>query len=194
MIRKYLMIKDNNIGPVPNMGDIHDKDPDVLKLAKHVYSMFGSFYIGYGSSPIPSPEWNVRADINASKKFASSGAKITYAGLDITDYVRLKYEFIELLNDRKSPLTDAIVGLYSLWSLGREPKPEPVLFDAVAVSMVIWPELFETRKAFVKVTDEGYTVIDETKEPNCTIGMSINTKEFLAKYMDRLMKQNFMRK
>jgi inosine-uridine nucleoside N-ribohydrolase len=101
---------------------------------------------------------------------------------------------IELLSLRKSPLTDAVVGLYSLWSLGRDAKFEPVLFDAVAVGMVIWPELFVTRKAFVKVTDEGYTVIDESKEPNCEIGMSINTKEFLTKYIDRLMKQNLMRK
>lgn len=182
------------VGPVPNMADILDKDPGALKLAKHVYSMFGSFYMGYSSSPIPSAEWNVRADVSSSKKFVSSGAKITYAGLDITTYVILKYELIELLSHRKSPLTDAVVGLYSLWGFGRDAKPEPVLFDAVAVSMVIWPELFKTRKAFVKVTDEGYTVIDESKEPNCEIGISVNTKEFLNKYIDRLMKQNLMRK
>jgi inosine-uridine nucleoside N-ribohydrolase len=78
--------------------------------------------------------------------------------------------------------------------MGRNGKPEPILFDAVAVSMVIWPELFNTRKIFVKVSDEGYTVIDESKEPNCEIGTSINTQEFLNKYIDRLMKQNLMRK
>jgi purine nucleosidase len=182
------------VGPVPNMSDILDKDPGALKLAKHIYSMFGSFYMGYEkNSPIPSREWNVVADVNASKKFTTSGAKITYAGLEVTAYINLKYELIEVLNNRKSPLTDAVVGLYSLWGLGRI-KPEPVLYDAVAVSMVIWPELFKTRKAFIKVTDEGYTVIDESKEPNCEIGMSINTTEFFNKYIDRLMKQNLMRK
>jgi purine nucleosidase len=182
------------IGPVSNLSDIIDKEPGILKLAKHVYAMFGSFYMGYSSSPVPAPEYNVLADVKASKKFVSSGAKITYAGLDITTYVNLKYDLIELLNDRKSPLTDAIVGLYSLWSFGRDPKPEPVLFDAVTVSMILWPELFTTKKVFVKVTDDGYTVIDENKEPNCEIGMSVNTREFLNKYMDRLMKQNLMRK
>ena len=60
--------------------------------------------------------------------------------------------------------------------------------------MILWPELFTTRKDFVKVTDEGYTVIDESKESNCEIGMSVNTEEFLKKYMDRLMKQNLIRK
>jgi len=182
------------VGPVPNMGDIIDKEPNALKLAKHIYSMFGSFYMGYGSSPIPSAEWNTRADVASSKKFVSSGAKITYAGLDITTFVRLKYELIERLNLRKSPLTDAVVGLYSLWSFGQAPKAEPVLFDAVAVSMVLWPDLFSTRNAFVRVTDEGLTVIDESKEPDCEIGISVNSSEFFNRYMDRLMKQNLMRK
>jgi len=182
------------VGPVPNMGDIIDKEPNALKLAKHIYSMFGSFYMGYGSSPIPSAEWNTRADVASSEKFVSSGAKITYAGLDITTFVRLKYEMIERLNIRKSPLTDAVVGCYSLWSFGQAPKAEPVLFDAVAVSMVLWPDLFSTRNASVRVTDEGLTVIDESIEPDCEIGISVNSSEFFNRYMDRLMKQNLMRK
>jgi hypothetical protein len=44
------------------------------------------------------------------------------------------------------------------------------------------------------VTDEGYTVIDDSREPNCEIGMSVKTEEFLKKYIDRLMKQNLLRK
>ena len=182
------------VGPVPNMADIIDKDPGALKLARHVYSMFGSFYLGYGSSPVPSAEWNVRADVEASRKLISSGADITCAGLDITTFVILEYEMIEQMNLRKSPLTDALVGLYSLWGLERGPKPQPILFDAVTVAMILWPELFKTRKAHVFVTDEGYTVIDDTKEPNCEIGMSIKTEEFLKLYTNRIMRQNLMRK
>jgi purine nucleosidase len=180
------------VGPVPNMADILEKDPDALKLAKHVYSMFGSFYMGYGNNPIPSAEWNVRADVAASQKFASSGAKISYAGLDVTTYVKFNEDLIERLSHRKSPLTDALESLYSLWGM-KLVKPIPTLFDPVAVAMVIWPDLVTTRKAYVKVTGEGYTVIDESKEPNCEIGMSIDTKEFLDRLMDRLMKQNLMR-
>ena len=127
------------VGPVANIADVLDKDPDALKLAKHVYSMFGSFYTGYNRSPIPSPEWNVRADISSAKKLVSSGARITYAGLDITGHVALNYDLIEVLNNRKTPLTDALVGLTSLWGLGVEPKPAPKLFDPEMVAMVIWP-------------------------------------------------------
>ncbi len=59
--------------------------------------------------------------------------------------------------------------------------------------MVLWPELFETRKAFVKVIDAGYTVIDESKEPNCEIGMSIQKDEFLRRVMERYLQQNLHR-
>ena len=34
------------VGPVPNMLDVVKKDPQALKLAKRIYSMFGSFYMG----------------------------------------------------------------------------------------------------------------------------------------------------
>jgi len=176
------------VGPVPNMADIIKKDPNALKLAKHIYSMYGSFYMGYDTGPIPSAEWNVRADEEASKAFSACGAKITYAGLDVTTFVKWDEEKKLKLLMRQSPLTDALCGLYTLW--GHE---TPTLFDCVAVGMVLWPELFKTRKAFVKVIDGGYTVIDESKAPNCEIGMTINKKEFLDRLLKRYLTQNLMR-
>lgn len=181
------------IGPVTNMGDIMDKDPGALKLAKHVYAMFGSFYMGYGSSPIPCAVWNVEADIKASQKFVSSVAKFTFAGLDVTTFVRLKKEYIDLLNYRKSPLTDAILSLFALSSIERK-QPEPIIYDAVTVGMILWPELFRTRKANVHVDDRGYTIIDESKKPNCEIATSVNVNGYFEKYVGRMLQQNLMPK
>lgn len=176
------------VGPVSNMADILKKDPDALKLAKHVYSMYGSFYMGYNTGPIPDAEWNVRADEEAAKVFSACGAKLTYAGLDVTTFVKWDAEKRLKLLMRQSPLTDAICGLYTLW--GRE---TPTLYDCVAVGMVLWPDVFTTRKAFVKVIDGGYTVIDESKAPNCEIGMTINTGEFLNRLLQRYLTQNLIR-
>lgn len=176
------------VGPVPNMLDIVRKDPEALKLAKHIYSMFGSFYMGYDGGPVPDPEWNVMADVEASKAFTSSGVRITYAGLDVTTFVKWNEERRLRLLMRQSPLTNALTGLYTLW--GRQ---TPTLFDCVAVGMVLWPDLFRTRPAHVRVIEGGYTVIDESKEPNCEIGVSIQTEEFLDRLMDRYLTQNLMR-
>lgn len=176
------------IGPVSNMSDVLKKDPNILKLAQHIYSMFGSFYIGYDGSPIPDAEWNVRADVKSAKMFATSGAPITYAGLDITTHVKLEKEFRFKLLMRQSPLTNVLSALYSLW--GYE---TPTLYDVVAVGMALWPELSETRPAHVEVTDSGYTVIDDSKEPNCEVGITINRHEFLNRIMKRYLQQNLER-
>jgi inosine-uridine nucleoside N-ribohydrolase len=181
------------VGPVPNMMDVLNKDPDALKLAKHVYSMFGSFYMGYDTGPIISPEWNVRGDEEAAMKFVASGAEITFAGLDVTTYVKLDENYRNKLLMRQSPLTNALMGLYTLWGYESYAHPDPTLHDVVAVGMFLWPELYTTRPAHVKVIEGGYTVIDETKEPNGRIGMSIQKEEFLERVMERLLTQNLGR-
>jgi len=181
------------VGPVPNMMDVIKKDPGALKLAKHVYSMFGSFYMGYDTGPIISAEWNVRGDEEAARMFVESGADITFAGLDVTTYVKLEENYRNKLLMRQSPLTNALAGLYTLWRYESYAHPDPVLHDVVAVGMFLWPELYTMRSAHVKVIEGGYTVIDESKEPNGRIGMSIRKEEFLERVMERLLTQNLGR-
>lgn len=177
------------VGPVTNIGDIIRKDPEALKLAKHVYSMFGSFYLGYGTAENPNPvisqEWNVFGDSEASKLLVGSGAPITYCGLDVTTKVWFDKDLQFELLMRQSPLTDAICGLTVLWG-----GDKPCLHDAVTVGMVLWPDLFTTRPGYVKISGEAYTVIDENKEPNSDIALTVNTGEFLKRLMHRYLTQS----
>jgi len=176
-------------GPVPNMADVAAKDAGALKKAKAIYAMFGSFYMGYGRDPAPSAEWNVAADVASAKTFVEAGAEITYAGLDITTFVALEEKNRNRLLMRQSPLTNALCGLYSLWEL-----ETPILYDAVAVGMLLWPELFVTRPAHVRVLDNGFTVIDESKPANGRIGVHIQKDEFIKRLMQRLLQQNLHRR
>jgi purine nucleosidase len=182
------------VGPVPNMQDVLQKDPEALKLAKRVVSMFGSFYMGYGTGSPPTPEWNVRADIKAAQLFVQSGAHITYAGLDITTFVKLNEAYRSRIFLRQSPLTNALSGLYTLWGFESYAQPDPTLFDVVAVGMVLWPELFTVRKVHVVVDDQGYTRIDPDKAPNGKIGVTIEMDEFLKRVVERYIKQNLIRR
>ena len=177
-----------SVGPVMNLADVIDKDPEALKLAKKVYSMFGSFHIGYGTMPAIDAEWNVRVDIPASQKFVNSGAEIVYAGLDVTAMVKLDQAKRDQLLMRQSPLTNALSGLYVLWE-----NETPTLFDPVAIGMLIYPELFRTEKVHIQVDEKGYTRLIPGKEPNAEIGVQIDRQEFLKRIMDRYMKQNLER-
>lgn len=173
------------LAPLPNIADVIKKDPSALKLAKHIYSMLGSYYIGYDGNPRPDAEWNVFADISSAKEFIAQGLGVTYAGLDITTSVRLDKEEIDRLEKRNSPLTNALCSLYSLW--GTE---KATLFDAVAVSMLLWPDLFTTKPAKIRVTDDGHTVMEENKKSDSQVGISINKDEFIKRMITRLLRQN----
>lgn len=181
------------VGPVCNIQDVIKQDPEALKLAKKVVSMFGSFYMGYDAGPKISAEWNVRGDVKAAQAFINSGADITLAGLDVTTFVKLNEENRNRLLMRQSPLTNSLCALYTLWRYESYAYPDCTMFDGVAVGMVLWPELFTTKKVHVTVDENGYTLIDENKNPNCSIGITIDKDEFLNRMMDRLLKQNLMR-
>ena len=175
-------------GPVPNMADILRKDPDALKLTKKIYSMFGSFYHGYGTKSVPDAEWNVRADVESAKAFAESGAEIVYAGLDITAFVTLEADQRLKILMRQSPLTNALCSLYALWG-----NDTPVLYDVVAVAQFLWPELFSWRPAYVRVTDGGFTVIDESLKSDAWVGVWVNKDELIRRVMERYIRQNLGR-
>ncbi len=180
------------VGPVTNMMDVIQLDENALSKAKHIYAMFGSFYIGYGSNPVISREWNVRADEEASKIYTSNVSNISYAGLDITTFVKWDDDRMMELMMRKSPLTDALTSLTTLWRQDQK-NHIPTLYDCVAVGLLLWPDLFITRPAHVKVIHGGYTVIDESQEANGLIGMEIREEEFLNRLMNLYLNQNLMR-
>lgn len=201
------------IGPVPNIGDVIRKDPEALKLAKHIYAMYGSFYRGYDNKgmltpsapglrkewtvmPVPSAEYNVAMDVESSKLFSASGAQITYAPLDITTFIVMDEKDQQKIWMRHSPLTDALSGLYALWSADFDDlfgQATWVIYDCVAIGMALWPDLFTTRPAHVRVIDGGFTVIDESKPPNSEIGVTINKDLFLKRVLQRWVYQNLGR-
>lgn len=181
------------VGPVTNMKDVIELDRNALSNAKHIYAMFGSFYVGYGMTPVISAEWNVKADEVASKMYVENVKNITYAGLDVTTFMQWDKVRNKKMVLRNSPLTDALTALTTIWQHGQQ-NTIPTLYDCVAVGMIIWPDLFTVRPAHVKVIDGGYTVIDESKEPNGFVGMEIKKEEFLDRLLDLYINQNMMRK
>jgi len=190
-LRKYPnQITIISVGPVTNLGDVIEKDPEAWRMVKAVYSMFGSFYRGYDKGPVPHPEWNVVADVKSSQKLISSGVPLTLIGLDVTTLAMFGPERRLRLLYRNSPLTNALCSLYSLWS-GTD--TDPMLHDPLAVSIAITPDFVTTRAAHVIVSDEGYTLIDNSQLPNCRISMHLQTERFLNWLTRRLLNQNLMR-
>lgn len=175
------------VGPVSNMADVIKKDSSALQKTKAIYSMFGSFYRHGYKKYVPKAEYNVRVDVVSSQLFIKSNADITLSPLDITLDARLETEYLNQIKNHNSELSDALYELTNLWSKNKT----ATLHDVVAVGSYIWPDLFYFRKAHVKILESSFSVIDESKDPNCRIALAFlsdNHKNiFLQRVVDRLI-------
>lgn len=131
--------------------------------------------------------------MKAARALLASGAKLELAGLDTTTLVKLGEADRMRLLYRNSPLTDALSGLYILWRYESYARPDPTLFDVVPIGMVLWPVLFTSRPAHVRVTDTGMTELVKDAAPNSEIGVTVDQDELVKRIMDRYLRQNLMR-
>jgi inosine-uridine nucleoside N-ribohydrolase len=173
------------IGPVTNLADVIRRDPEAWKMVRHVYAMFGSFYSGYHPGSGPAAEWNVAADVESARLFIDSGVPVTLAGLDVTARTQFCHLRRGRLFSRRAPLIDAVRELYTRWAEG-SPWPDPTLHDAVAVSMALDCGFVDTEGAFVRITDDGFTVVEADRAPNCRIGVRIDREALLDWVLHRL--------
>lgn len=184
------------VGPVTNIGDALELDPDVLKNARRVVSMYGSIRSGYDGGDAQR-EWNVLADAASSRIFdagvQAGGTDVVYIPLDVTDHVRLDADRRLHLHMRGTPLTDGVTALYSLWRNEERNQTTPRLFDAVAVGYLLWPDLFGIEHGRVTVDERSMTLFEPGAEPTSTVALEIDDAGFIERMMLRLLEQNLHR-
>jgi inosine-uridine nucleoside N-ribohydrolase len=149
-------------GPVPNIGLALKRDGEIARRARFV-GMHGSVRRGYGGSPEVSAEWNVRGDPKALQAVFAAPWDITITPLDTCGIVQLKGEKFRKVYECKDRLTQALMANYRVW---REDQGTPLtasstLFDTVAVYLALSEDLVEMETLPIRVTDDGYTRIDQ---------------------------------
>jgi inosine-uridine nucleoside N-ribohydrolase len=169
------------VGPLTNIGALLERHPEVGKKIKRIVLMGGSIALGYGPGSPPVAEYNIAQDPLAAQIVFSSGVPILMVPLDVTSMLRLEAEGRHQVFTRLNPLTDALALLYHLWN-----RPAPVLFDPMAVAMLIDPTLCETRELAVEVDAKGMTRPLEGKKPNATVALKTDPKRFFEFYLSRV--------
>jgi purine nucleosidase len=176
------------IGPETNLGAAIDRDAATFRKLKRIVLMGGSVYRGYsqfnyGKTHGPDPEWNIICDIAAAQKVFNSGVPLYVMPLDSTQIKLQELERAEIFK-AGTPLTDALLVLYTQWSHGA--PQTPTLFDAVVVAYASHPELCPTEPMRLRVDDQGYTRV-ASGAPNTQVCLHSSSDQFLEFFMLRIV-------
>jgi purine nucleosidase len=152
------------IGPLTNVGAAIDRDPATFRLLNRVVLMGGSIYCGYGNPraippPPPQPEYNIAMDPGAARKLLASGVPVFMMPLDSTQW-KLDDSKLTSVAGRSTPSTDALLVLTTEWQLATH-QHTPTLYDAMAVTYALHPEICPTTPLRLQVDDKGFTRVVE---------------------------------
>jgi len=178
------------IGPLFNVQAAIERDPATFRKLKRAVIMGGSVYRGYDTKTDthrpPDPEWNILCDPAGARALLASGVPVFIMPLDSTQ-IHLGVPAQGAIFSHGSPLTDQLTLLYHQWT-GASEWRTPTLFDPVAVSYAIRPELCPMKRMRVEVDDQGFTRPVE-EEPNAQVCLQSDEKSFLEFLLDRVAGQ-----
>ncbi|MFL6429385.1 MAG: nucleoside hydrolase [Acidobacteriaceae bacterium] len=176
------------IGPLTNVGAAIDRDPSAFRLLNRVVLMGGSVHCGYGDPravppPPPQPEYNIAMDPGAARKLLASGVPVFMMPLDSTQW-KLDDGKLAQIAARSTPTTDALLVLTTEWQLATH-QHTPTLFDAMAVTYALRPDICPTTPLRLQVDATGATRVVEGQS-NAHACLKANGDAFFQLLLPRL--------
>jgi inosine-uridine nucleoside N-ribohydrolase len=180
-------------GPLTNVALLLEQEPDARP--ERIVLMGGS--VGEGNIT-PAAEFNIWCDPEAAQRVFESGIDVTMIGLDVTHQALITDGQAEELRTagRVGKFVAELIDFYSRFHSRMYPDlAGSPMHDPVAVAHVIWPDLIETKPAFISVTcawedGRGRTNVDwrgrEEREPNATVGLGIDGEAFGRLLIERI--------
>lgn len=152
------------IGPVPNIAQALEREPRIVERARFI-GMHGSVYKGYGGSAEISAEYNVKRDARSCARALSADWDVTITPLDTCGLVTLEGARYRRIRTSSDPLLQALMENYGVWLDCQNRRAEldvrsSTLYDTVAVYLAFSEALLEMADVPVRVTDDGFTVVD----------------------------------
>ncbi len=177
------------IGPLFNVAQALDRDPDTMHQLGKIVLMGGSIRQGYhtaqGHRTPPAAEWNIAQDPAGANTIFDSGIPLAVFPLDSTQ-IALDQTDRERLFAAHTALTSQLHALYQEWRPHSwNHSPSPILFDAVAASSILAPQLCPTRPMRIVATSDGFTQV-VSGAANTQVCLHADRAAFLRMLEDRL--------
>jgi len=149
------------IGPTPNVAAALARQPQIARRCRYV-GMQGNLRPGDKGGDKVVAEYNVVKYPHSCQAVFAAPWEMTITPLDTCGRVRLHGGKFAAVRDSGDPLARAVIENYRLWT--DEPRRETessILFDTVAVYLAFAEDLLVMEDLPVRVTDEGFTVIEQ---------------------------------
>lgn len=169
------------IGPLTNIAALLLRHPRAAAKIKRIMMMGGSIARGYDHHHSADNEYNIKMDVAAAQVVFSAGIPIFMAPLDVTAMLELDTKGRRRVFSHGTALTSALAALYKLWG-----HPTPILYDPMAVSLLLRPHLCTMRPLAIRVDGKGYTRVERGRKPNAVVALHTDARKFFAFYLGRV--------
>ena len=168
------------IGPLPTVAAALQREPRIAANARFI-GMHGSLRLGHKRArDRVVAEANVVNDPRACQAVFAAPWPVTITPLDSCGIVQLEGDKHRRVVESDDPLARAVMANYEIWwgnggdaanNPDRWRRESSILFDTVAVYLAFAEDLLAMEDLPVRVTDDGYTRIEEGGRPTrCATG------------------------
>ena len=156
-----------SIGPLSNIAAALKREPRIAAKCRFV-GMHGSIKRRHDGQPDPIAEYNVIADLAASKAvFSAPWHSMVITPLDTCGVIRLTGAKYETVKNCKDPITAAVIENYRIWSWVGDQFPirSSILFDTVAIHLAFTEKWLRMEDLKLVVDDAGFIRVDPKGMP-----------------------------
>ena len=181
------------IGPLTNIADALDLDPDFASNVARIVLMGGS--LDEGGNITPHAEANIYHDPHAAERVFASGANITMVGLDVTHRILCTAEDFDAI-EAASPRLGGIINemsrfyLHFYTTVGKHDGCS--LHDPAAVIACTHPDLFTAQSVSVTVSCDGDTAgaTQRAHDGRAAVNvlMSVRSEDVKRQFIDEMSK------